>query len=102
MSAIVGLLKPQQRLLADEFSQILVYESSNSDLTSSSDDGQGKVLDKAKEKSLAKVVNSKEKQDQRFIDMIRVQYARRHGVKIGFKGLRDSTFEFNDNPDDIS
>ena len=41
MSAIIGLLKPQQRLLADEFSQILVYESSQSDLTDSSDDGQG-------------------------------------------------------------
>ena len=60
------------------------------------------MLDKAKEKSLTKVVKSKEKQDQRFIDMIRVQYARRHHVKIGFKGLRDSTFEFNDSPDDNS
>ena len=92
MSAIMGLLKPQQRLLADEFSQILVYESSNSDWTSSSDDGQGKVMDRAKEKSLTKIVNSKEKQDNRFIDMIRVQYARRHHFKIGFNGLRDATF----------
>ena len=61
MSAIMGLLKPQQRLLAEEFSQILVNESSNSDLTSSSEDGQGKVLDNAKEKSLKKMINSKEK-----------------------------------------
>ena len=34
------------------------------------------------------MINSKEKTDQRFIDMIRVRYARQHGVKIGFKGLR--------------
>ena len=61
MSAIIGLLKPQQRLLADEFSQVLVYESSDCDLTDSSDDGQGKVLDKAKEKSLKKVIDSKDK-----------------------------------------
>ena len=72
MSAVMGLITPQQRLLANEFSQILVNESSNSDLTVSSEDGQGKVMDKAKEKSLVKVVKSKERQDQRFIDMIRV------------------------------
>ena len=93
MSAILGLLKPQQRLLAEEQSQIVVYESSECEMPSSSDDGQGKVLDKAKEKSIVKIINSKEKQDQRFIDMIRVQYARRHHVKIGFKGLKDNTFE---------
>ena len=61
MSAIIGLLKPQQRLLADEFSQILVYESSQSDLTDSSDDGQGKVQDRAKEKSVKKIIQSKDK-----------------------------------------
>ena len=61
MSAIIGLLKPQQRLIADEFSQILVYESSQSDMSNSSDDGQGKVLDQAKEKFIKKVIQSKEK-----------------------------------------
>ena len=61
MSAIVGLLKPQQRLLADEFSQILVHESSQFDLTGSSDDGQDKVLDKAKEKYIEKSIRSKDK-----------------------------------------
>ena len=39
MSALIGLLKPNLRLLADEFSQILIYESSQSDLSNSSDDG---------------------------------------------------------------
>ena len=61
MSAIIGLLKPQQRLLADEFSQILVNESSDCDLTDSSDDGQGKVQDRAKEKSVKKIIQSKDK-----------------------------------------
>ena len=57
----MGLLKPQQRLLADEQSQVLIYESSHSELASSSDDGQGKVLDKAKEKSIKKIVCSDDK-----------------------------------------
>ena len=38
-------------------------------------------------------------EDQRFIDMIRVQYARRHHVKIGFNGLRKLS---NTNPDNNS
>ena len=29
--------------------------------------------------------------------MIRVQYARRHHVKIGFKGLKDESFSMNAN-----
>ena len=56
MSATVGLLSPQQLLFADEFSQVVIHESSNSDIQSSSDDGQGKVLDKAKEKSIKKMI----------------------------------------------
>ena len=35
MIAVLGLLKPQQRLFADELSQILVFESSKFDLSSS-------------------------------------------------------------------
>lgn len=66
----------------------MVHESSQNDQTMSSDDGQGDVLDKAKEKAVKNMICSKEKTDQRFIDMIRVRYAREHGVKIGFKGLR--------------
>ena len=60
MSAIVGLLKPKHLLFADEFSQVLVYESSDFDSKGSSDDGQGKVLDKAKEKSIKKIIRSKD------------------------------------------
>ena len=46
----MGLLTPQQRLFTDEFSQVLMYESSQyDDQTDSSDNGQGKVQDKAKE-----------------------------------------------------
>ena len=29
--------------------------------------------------------------------MFRVQYARRHHVRIGFKGLKDESFDINDN-----
>ena len=29
--------------------------------------------------------------------MIRVQYARRHHIKIGFKGLKDESFSMTDN-----
>ena len=61
MSAIVGLLKPYQRLVANEFSQVLVYESSGFDNQGSSDDGQDKILDNAKEKSIKKMIRSKGK-----------------------------------------
>ena len=85
MSAIVGLLTPQQRLFTDEFSQVLMYESSNyGDQTNSSEDGQGKVLDRAKEKAIKKLIKSKNSIDQRLIDMIKVKQAKYHGFKIGF------------------
>ena len=88
MSAIMGLLTPQQRLLTDEFSQVLMYESSHyDDQTGSSDDGQGKVQDKAKEQAIKKLIRSKHMTDKRFIDMIRVKQAKHHGFKVGFKGL---------------
>ena len=61
MSAIVGLLKPYQRLVANEFSQVLVHESSGFDNQGSSDDGQDKILDNAKEKSIKKMIRSKGK-----------------------------------------
>ena len=34
-----------------------------------------------------KLVRGKNVNDKRFINMTRVQFARRYGVKIGFKGL---------------
>ena len=98
MSAIVGLMKPQQRLVVNEFSQVLVYESSGFDSSKSSEDGQGKVLDRAKDVAVKKMVRSKVRQDRRFINMFRVQYARRHGVEIGFEGLHDKTDQ--DGPED--
>ena len=54
---------------------MVVYESSQYDHETSSDDGQGEVLDRAKVKAVKKMVHSKDKTDQRLIDMIRVQYA---------------------------
>ena len=33
------------------------------------------------------MINSKDKTDKRLIDLLRVQYARRLGIKIGFNGL---------------
>ena len=84
MSAIVGLLTPQQLLFADEFSQVLVQESSNDDQINSSDDGQGLVLDRAKEKAIVKMIKSKEMTNQRLIDMMRVKYAHQKGIKIRF------------------
>ena len=74
---------------------MLVYESSNIDESNdtASDDGQGAVLDRAKERSIKKLVRSKSLHDRRFINMTRVQIARRYGVKIGFKGLDRAEFE---------
>ena len=69
----MGLLTPQQLLFADEFSQVLIHESDQGSF--SSDDGQGEVLDRAKERSIKKLVKSKDYKDKRLIDMIRIQYA---------------------------
>ena len=41
----------------------------------------------AKEVALKKMIKSKDKTDQRFVDLIRVQQASRQGIKLGFKGL---------------
>ena len=67
---------------------MLIYESSAYDYSNSTDDGQGIVLDKAKEEALKKMVKSDNKTDRRLIDMVRVQQASRQGIKIGFKGMR--------------
>ena len=90
MIAILGLLKPQQRLFADELSQILINESSEFDESSRDsnvEDGQGRILDKAKGQAIEKLVRRKNKEDRRFINMTRVQHARRFGFKIRFNGL---------------
>ena len=72
MSATVGLLTPKQKLIISEFSQVLVHESSHYDQANSSDDGQGKVQDKAKDYALKKIIRSKDKTDRRLIDLLRV------------------------------
>ncbi len=79
--------------MVSELSQVLIHESSDiaDHLSSSSEDGQGAVLDLIKEKSIKRLITSKSKTDQRFIDMFRVEQARKYGVKIGFKGLRKQT-----------
>lgn len=74
---MVGLLTPKQKLITSEFSQVLVYESSQYDYDNSTDDGQGEVLDRAKEKALKKMIKSKNATDRRLIDMVRVQIASR-------------------------
>ena len=72
MSGMVGLLTPKQKLFTSEFSQVLIHESSQYDHTNSSDDGQGEVLDKAKEHALKRMITSKDETDKRMLDMIRV------------------------------
>ena len=52
-----------------------MHESDQKSSSSEDDDGQGEVLDKAKERSIKKLINSKDRRDKQFIDMIRVQYA---------------------------
>ena len=76
-SSSVGLLTPKQKLISAEFSQVLIYESSQYDHSDSTDDGQGRVLDTAKEYALKRMINSKDKTDRRLIDMLRVQQASR-------------------------
>ena len=45
MRAIVGLLKPQQRFLANEFSQLVINESSGFNSSSPRDEYEDKILD---------------------------------------------------------
>ena len=70
-----------------------MYESSNLDQTNSSDDGQGKVLDKAKETAIKKMIKSKAKTSQRLIDMTRVKFDNQVGIKIGFNRFNQSEEE---------
>ena len=70
-----------------------MYESSNLDQTNSSDDGQGKVLDKAKETAVKKMIKSKAKTSQRLIDMTRVKFDNQVGIKIGFNRFNQSEDE---------
>ena len=70
-----------------------MYESSNLDQTNSSDDGQGKVLDKAKETAIKKMIKSKAKTSQRLIDMTRVKFDNQVGIKIGFNRFNQSEDE---------
>ena len=65
-----------------------MYETDNSDkIVSTSDDGQGEVLDKAKEKAIRQMIRSNNKIDQRLINMTRVKYAHRAGVNVGFNAF---------------
>ena len=41
LTTTVGLLTPNQKLVTNEFSQVLIYESSAYDYSNSTDDGQG-------------------------------------------------------------
>ena len=40
---------------------------------SSNDDGQDKLLDKAKNKALESLVRSKDKKNKQFVDMLRIR-----------------------------
>ena len=65
-------MTPKQKLITSEFCQVVIHESSYYDHTNSSDDGQGDVLDRAKEWALKKMIESKDKTDQRFVDLLRI------------------------------
>ena len=51
------------------------------------------MLDKAKEVAIRKMIKSKERTNQRLIDMIRVKYAHQEGIKIGFNRFNQSDDE---------
>ena len=54
----MGLLTPSQLLYTDEISQVLVYETDAVDKILSSDDGQGEVLENAKQRAIKEMVRS--------------------------------------------
>ena len=58
VNSLVGLLTPSQLLYTDEISQVLVYETDAVDKILSSDDGQGEVLENAKQKAIKEMVRS--------------------------------------------
>ena len=88
----MGLLTPSQLIYVDETSQVLVYETSEADMIVSSDDGQGEVLERAKQRAIKEMIRSikpnhnsgKDRTNKRFVDMVRVHYAHRDGIRIGF------------------
>ena len=52
-------------------------------------------MDKAKDVSIKRMVNSKDRTNQRFINMLRMQHAQRYGVNIGFKGFNKNKHKPN-------
>ena len=67
---------------------MLVFESDYFDQFSESDDGLDHVIDNAKDKAVRSLIKSKNKKDQQFVNLKRVQRAMRYGVKIGFRGFQ--------------
>ena len=69
-----------------------MYETDAIDKIVSSDDGKGEVLERAKQRAIKEMIRSitpnhnseRDRTNQRLIDLIRIHYAHRDGIRIGF------------------
>ena len=82
-AAIIGLLNTNQRMYVRQLSRLIVHESS-SEQSNESDSINVNVdpatLNKTFERQLKNMVNSKNKIDKRFIDLHRINIAKRSGI----------------------
>ena len=85
----MGLLSAKQSVFVDKMSRLIVNESTDFDETSDDDELEMK---QSYVKDLnfftEKLVKSKEKTDQRFINLYRIRRAYSRGTGIGLEGLQ--------------
>ena len=79
----MALLSGKQSFFIDKMSQMLIRESSNFEETSEDEELSDWGMDD--HKYIAKLTNSKEKVDQRLIDLYMITRAHQKGLKFGFE-----------------
>ena len=81
-TAVLALLSGKQSFFIDKMSQMLIRESSCFEETSDDDELSDWGMDD--HKYIAKLANSKEKVDQRLIDLYMIKRAHQKGLHFGF------------------
>ena len=92
MIALMGLLTANQRIYVQKVTRnVILPESSDAlsnDSLNASEIDNSKVSLKFFQRSIAAMVQSKNKADKRFVDLFRLGQARYRGVRFGYNSLK--------------
>ena len=93
-NATMGLLTSRQRLFVQKMSHSVIKEDhSDPPEQSSVDEDKRKTAQKFLLQNVRRMVRSRDKTDQRFINIYRTRQALVSGVSIGFKGFKEKDSE---------